>query len=263
MAWANQLMVSKLLKKMWGESYETQLSKESRIREPSQAKCDGFAGARISLAVTAGNSGNAIQTAIEVGFRKPTTSKGSSSAVPIPSAQSTPPFIFGHKEWSIWSGVKFDSPDSAARASSSTCPVTSRSPTDFKGDSVTPVISQATATADQHKECFICPGVTSSLQTPSSIHPRSSPYTVTNELFCPLFFCEFKKSDSEEVHTAFHQCQLDCIAGVESLRALGITDFPIYGLVATGSRASIMMAWHSTRKFTGTALPDEGQVCWI
>ena len=240
--------VSELLKAMCqGDLYKTPIPKERRMTEPLRAKCDGFAGARISLAA---DSPNVIPTATEV--KRPKNTSILSNNTPMPGVQSTGtrPFIFGHKEWSIWSGIKFNSPD--AVASSGTCPGTTSKSAGHNSDSAAPVTNQASkpSQTDQHRACFICPAVTSSLQTPSSIHPRSYPYAVTDEIFCPLFFCEYKKTDSDEVHTAFHQCQLDCIAGVESLHALGITDFPVYGLVATGSRASIMMAWHSTKNFT-------------
>ncbi|KJA22136.1 hypothetical protein HYPSUDRAFT_215946 [Hypholoma sublateritium FD-334 SS-4] len=227
----------KLMQNMWGETYTTAIPKENRKTEPSQTKCDGFAGTRISVAV--GCESSAIQTASETMGQPNASNINNNPQIPdIKSRLPVPSFIFGH-QWSIWSGFKFVLPKAET---SSACPGTP-----------TPVAATRDPTndnkpAEDHTLCIHCPAVTSSLQTPSSIHPRSHPYMVATELFCPLLFCEYKRSDYDDVHTAFHQCQMDCVSGIESLRALGITDFPIYGMVMTGSRASIMMGWHSMKE---------------
>ena len=113
--------------------------------------------------------------------------------------------------------------------------------------------------SDYHQSCVICPNVTgSSLEIPSSLDQQSQSHKVGTELFFPLIFCGYS-SGYGNTHAAYHRCQMACIAGVESLCALGVTDFPVYGLVATGSRASIMMAWHSTKAITQSNGPKEAR----
>ncbi|KJA22138.1 hypothetical protein HYPSUDRAFT_666308 [Hypholoma sublateritium FD-334 SS-4] len=109
-------------------------------------------------------------------------------------------------------------------------------------------------------DCHKCPLLGSSLQISSSISQKSGPYAVGTELFFPVFFCEYKRSEDESIHVAFHRCQMDCISGVESLRVQGVTDFPVYGLFSTGSGVSITMAWHSTKAIIPMNGPKE--VCF-
>ncbi len=112
---------------------------------------------------------------------------------------------------------------------------------------------------DYNKSCIICPGITgSSLEIPSSLDQQSKSHKVSTELFFPLIFCGYS-SGYGNTRVAFHRCQTVCISGVESLRKLGITDFPVYGLVTNGSKASIMMAWHSTKAITQSSGPKEAR----
>ncbi len=97
----------------------------------------------------------------------------------------------------------------------------------------------------KHKACVMCPGVSESL-------PIFSPLRIAGEghffpkLYLPLIFAEYKKS-AEDLRQAFHQIQIYCIFGVELLAALGVTDFPVWGVVTGATKGSIIMAWKSSK----------------
>lgn len=243
-------------------SYTSPIPADERTTEPVQAKCDGLAGVRISVIASPSTI-----------TRNPTKLVAASSTlsasppVGISSRNSPGRLIFGH-QWSIWAGTKFAVSDqiSATTAVVDDCPGNaiedmrpqeSNHGGDTKRDTIKVNISGRESDSNvalvphthdhPHRGCLICPSVTSSLPISSTIFQQAEPYEVGTELFFPLLFCEYKRKNYENVATAFRQAQMDCISGVESLRALGITDFPVYGLVTTGSRGSIMMAWHSTK----------------
>ena len=97
----------------------------------------------------------------------------------------------------------------------------------------------------EHKACVMCPGVSESL-------PIFPPLRIPGEghvfpkLYLPLIFAEYKKSTSD-LRQAFHQIQIYCTFGVELLAALGVTDFPVWGVVAGATKGSIIMAWKSSK----------------
>jgi hypothetical protein len=97
----------------------------------------------------------------------------------------------------------------------------------------------------EHKACVMCPGVSESL-------PIFSPLRIASEkhffpkLYLPLIFAEYKKS-AADLHQAFHQIQIYCVFGVELLAALGVTDFPVWGVVTGATTGSIIMAWKSSK----------------
>ncbi|KAJ3503041.1 hypothetical protein NLJ89_g8612 [Agrocybe chaxingu] len=97
---------------------------------------------------------------------------------------------------------------------------------------------------DKHKNCFMCPAVTDSFGSHIILH--SVPQKPQTALLVPVFFAEYKKI-KDEVEKAFNQCRMYCISGVEFLSTLGIHDFPVFGLVTTGSQGTILMVWKSTR----------------
>ncbi|CAA7263267.1 unnamed protein product [Cyclocybe aegerita] len=97
---------------------------------------------------------------------------------------------------------------------------------------------------DKHKKCFMCPAVTDSFASHIILH--SVPQKPETALLVPVFFAEYKKI-KDEVEKAFNQCRMYCVSGVEFLSTLGVDDFPVFGLVTTGSQGTILMVWKSTR----------------
>lgn len=97
--------------------------------------------------------------------------------------------------------------------------------------------------SDAHAECLMCPEVTTSLPSPT-------PFSVERDKFLrfyfPFLYVENKRA-SKSVRQALHQCQMYCIFGVEFLAAMGITDFPVFGVVTAGTEGEIIMAWKSSK----------------
>jgi len=96
---------------------------------------------------------------------------------------------------------------------------------------------------DAHAECLMCPEVTQSL-------PNPSPFSVEDDkllrFYFPFLYVENKRA-TKSLHQALHQCQMYCIFGVEFLAALGITDFPVFGVITAGTEGEIIMAWKSSK----------------
>ena len=96
---------------------------------------------------------------------------------------------------------------------------------------------------DAHIDCVMCPEVTESL-------PNPTPFSVENDsflrFFLPFIYIENKKA-AKSLRQALHQCQMYCIFGVEFLAALGITDFPIFGVITAATEGEIIMAWKSSK----------------
>ncbi|KAF9481600.1 hypothetical protein BDN70DRAFT_919689 [Pholiota conissans] len=61
------------------------------------------------------------------------------------------------------------------------------------------------------------------------------------EILLPQLFVKFHDANTNDTKIAFRQCQMCCVSGVELLFSIGISEFPVYGLVVSGSRVSIMM----------------------
>ncbi|KIM44003.1 hypothetical protein M413DRAFT_373009 [Hebeloma cylindrosporum] len=99
-----------------------------------------------------------------------------------------------------------------------------------------------------HEDCLMCPAVTEHLDSSSGTRPclRVNPIERRcNASLCVPFFCVENKKDDKTVLQAFNQCRIYCISCVKLLAALGITGFPVYGLVTTGLQGTIMVAWNS------------------
>ena len=96
---------------------------------------------------------------------------------------------------------------------------------------------------DAHAECLMCPEVTKSL-------PNPSPFSVEDDnllrFYFPFIYVENKQA-TKSLRQALHQCQMYCIFGVEFLAALGITDFPVFGVITAGTEGEIIMAWKSSK----------------
>ncbi|KJA16493.1 hypothetical protein HYPSUDRAFT_291017 [Hypholoma sublateritium FD-334 SS-4] len=251
-----QMMVHDTMADMQ-ESGATAKLEKFRQKEPSQAACDGLAGARISII-----TGHSDSTSLQAATKMAVPTSNSSDKHPVSAGRSTPgPLSILRHRSSIWSSIKFAL---SAHSIAPPCPGTlekAATPAPKPTPGVTCAASDSPNPKEPvyHESCMICPHVSSSLQIPSSLCQPQRPQSqfMGTELFFPLIFCEYKHSEYEHIHVAFHQCQMDCVSGVESLRALGVTDFPVYGLVAAGSRASIMMAWHSTKAITPSDRPKE------
>ncbi|KAJ3511813.1 hypothetical protein NLJ89_g3890 [Agrocybe chaxingu] len=52
---------------------------------------------------------------------------------------------------------------------------------------------------------------------------------------------------TENIEKVFNKCRMSCVAAVESLSALGVYDFPVFGFTMGGTRAWVLMAWKSTK----------------
>jgi hypothetical protein len=104
---------------------------------------------------------------------------------------------------------------------------------------------------DAHAECLMCPEVTDSL-------PNTSPLVVEDDkllrFYFPFLFVENKRA-TKSLHQALHQCQMYCIFGVEFLAALGITDFPVFGVITAGTEGEIIMAWKSSKSVAADYCP--------
>ena len=112
---------------------------------------------------------------------------------------------------------------------------------------------------DAHTACLMCPEVTESL-------PDPSPFSVQGDdllrLYLPFIFVENKRATTT-LRQAFHQAQMYCIFGVEFLAALGITDFPVFGIVAAATEGEIIMAWKSSKSLKGDSETRWGtEVCF-
>jgi len=97
----------------------------------------------------------------------------------------------------------------------------------------------------KHNACVMCPGVSESLPIFSPLRIPSGGHLFP-KLYLPLIFTEYKKSASD-LRQAFHQIQIYCTFGVELLAALGVTDFPVWGVVTGATKGSIIMAWKSSK----------------
>ncbi|KAF8637762.1 hypothetical protein AX17_002587 [Amanita inopinata Kibby_2008] len=69
----------------------------------------------------------------------------------------------------------------------------------------------------------------------------------TYNTLLPTLVVEYKKDDAQE-QQARHQATLYCISAVTFLSdALNIYDYPVFGLVGTGQRGLVFMAWRSSK----------------
>ncbi len=114
-------------------------------------------------------------------------------------------------------------------------------------------VSSIKGPREDHSACLMAPCVTKSLPTFSS---PPVPETVFPKLYVPFIFTEYKRS-TYSLEQAYHQIQMYCIFGVEFLASIGLTDFPVWGLVTTGTRGSIIMAWKSTKKGSNDSTPQQ------
>ncbi|KAA1472300.1 hypothetical protein DENSPDRAFT_881148 [Dentipellis sp. KUC8613] len=64
-----------------------------------------------------------------------------------------------------------------------------------------------------------------------------------NTLEIPVLVREYKRTISAPRHAAANQGRLDLVAVVKFLGMLGITDFPIFGLVTEGAMGAVICAW--------------------
>jgi len=100
--------------------------------------------------------------------------------------------------------------------------------------------------ASRHTGCLLCPFVTDTLGlSPSESSNADFGLVSDAQIHIPYLFTEYKRFPSGE-HQAFHQAQMYITFGVEFLAALGIINEPIWALVTSGTRGSIIMAWKST-----------------
>ena len=104
---------------------------------------------------------------------------------------------------------------------------------------------------EDHSACLMSACITKSLPTFSS---PPVPETNFPKLYVPFIFAEYKRN-TYSLEQAYHQIQMYCIFGVEFLASIGLTDFPVWGLVTSGTRGSIIMAWKSSKKESNDSSP--------
>ncbi|KAF9481604.1 hypothetical protein BDN70DRAFT_991760 [Pholiota conissans] len=75
------------------------------------------------------------------------------------------------------------------------------------------------------------------------------------EVLLPRLVVKYKETKDRDSKIALRLCQMSCISVVEFLDSVGIAEVPVYGLVVSGSRVSIMMVWHSTKSMVHTDDP--------
>ncbi|KAI0066316.1 hypothetical protein BV25DRAFT_1988737 [Artomyces pyxidatus] len=68
-------------------------------------------------------------------------------------------------------------------------------------------------------------------------------------LFLPLFVTQYRKSDAADDVTAPRKLRMHLTAAVKFLAALGIADFPVFGVLMTGTTAAVVCAWTSSKIF--------------
>ncbi|KAF7797814.1 hypothetical protein EIP86_009020 [Pleurotus ostreatoroseus] len=79
---------------------------------------------------------------------------------------------------------------------------------------------------------------------PFRIPPKSNSSTAVEILF-PLFFAEYKKSNTDEIK-AINQDRMYMSAAASFLRAIKIFEHPIFSVVTNGLVGAVLMAWAST-----------------
>jgi hypothetical protein len=94
---------------------------------------------------------------------------------------------------------------------------------------------------DPHEDCLMAPCITTSLPIISSPPVSDSAFP---KFYVPFIFAEYKRS-TQSLNQAYRQIQMYCIFGVEFLASIGVTDFPVWGIVTAATRGSIVMAWKS------------------
>jgi len=105
---------------------------------------------------------------------------------------------------------------------------------------------------EEHSACIMAPCITTSLPTFSS---PPVPETTFPKLYVPFIFAEYKRNTCS-LEQAYHQIQMYCIFGVEFLASIGLTDFPVWGLVTAGTRGTIIMAWKSSKNESNDSTPQ-------
>lgn len=120
-----------------------------------------------------------------------------------------------------------------------------------------------------HLSCYMCPSVMPPSTTSSTEDPAPASSHRRQELDIPFMVAEYKRN-GVSIHQAFHQGQIYLTFATEFLAALGVTDYPVWCLIAAGTQGTIIMAWKSTRSSqplskvqTSTTSSSSVQVCCI
>ncbi|KAF9532571.1 hypothetical protein CPB83DRAFT_806933 [Crepidotus variabilis] len=110
-----------------------------------------------------------------------------------------------------------------------------------------------------HIRCFVCREVTRALQKDRPLVVPDIPTSPPNaETIIPFVYVEYKR-DGAQIHQAFNQIKMYCTSGLEHLSSIGITDFPVWGIVCAGNIGTILMAWKTTKSATATNTPKTAQ----
>ncbi|EGO29062.1 hypothetical protein SERLADRAFT_377418 [Serpula lacrymans var. lacrymans S7.9] len=71
---------------------------------------------------------------------------------------------------------------------------------------------------------------------------------IDNDLLLPVLTAEYKKKDVTTTFKALNQSRMYTVSALYFLRSLGIVDFPLFGLVTSGSEGAVSMAWYSSKQ---------------
>lgn len=81
---------------------------------------------------------------------------------------------------------------------------------------------------------------------PSSRNVPAVKVPRADALLLPVLLCEYKKVNDSEMK-AVNQARSYLVSGVTFLKAQGVTECPVFGLVTNGPKGGVLMAWASTK----------------
>ncbi|KAF9236662.1 hypothetical protein BU15DRAFT_49781 [Melanogaster broomeanus] len=76
-----------------------------------------------------------------------------------------------------------------------------------------------------------------------------TPGAFNQDLLLPLLVAEYKRKDDANVFKAMNQCRVYLVSALSFLKALGVDDQPVFGLVVSGARGALVMAWQDDEKY--------------
>ncbi|KAI0066297.1 hypothetical protein BV25DRAFT_1897758 [Artomyces pyxidatus] len=82
----------------------------------------------------------------------------------------------------------------------------------------------------------------------SPVWPRPCGEAVSRSLLLPLLVSVYQDCEVLHDRTGTNKLQVTLVASVKFLAALGIFDFPVFGLLTKGAEGVVMYAWMSSRK---------------
>ncbi|KAH7923387.1 hypothetical protein BV22DRAFT_1093049 [Leucogyrophana mollusca] len=68
------------------------------------------------------------------------------------------------------------------------------------------------------------------------------------DLLLPVLVAEYKKKSASTVFQSMNQTRIYCVSSLKFLEAIGITNQPIFGLVVSGTKGVLWLAWSNGQK---------------